>query len=453
MLSECLTRIDQLDAELRAWVEVAPRPGLGAGSLAGIPFGVKDIFETRGLATAYGSPLYAGRRGENDAGIVSGLCERGAVLLGKTHTAAFAYFDPPPTRNPRDLTRTPGGSSSGSAAAVAAGMVPFALGTQTQGSILRPASFCGIVGWKPTFGLLSTEGVLPFAPSLDTVGLFTQTVDDLALLWPRMGQPIGEAAAERLGVIDTAVSEEMRAAVSGCVGNLKAAGWRVEDVELPRRFNLVLPAVRTVNDYEGARTHERLWREYGSRIGSKLAGLVQSGLRIPEEDYRRALDTLKEMRAAMRDVYREYPVLLSAAALGLAPPGLDSTGDPAANAPWTGLHGPALAVPMPVEDLPLGLQLTAAPGRDGLLIETAREMCHARVFRRSSDGRIQAWRRPSLDRELPGAGTTESNGLVLERKELCKAQKIARVMCKYVPPSAFPTFLQCRHKALRARRR
>ena len=155
----------------------------------------KDIFETLKMATEYGSPIYAGRKGACDAALVTTLRERGAVLLGKTQTTAFAYYDAAPTRNPRDLRRTPGGSSSGSAAAVAAGMAAFALGSQTQGSVIRPASYCRVAGFKPTYGLLPLDGVLGFAPSLDTAGLFTQTADDLAVLWARMGFPVAGSPA------------------------------------------------------------------------------------------------------------------------------------------------------------------------------------------------------------------------------------------------------------------
>ena len=158
LLEICLARIAEREPKIQAWVQVAPQPATCAGPLAGIPFGAKDIYETQGLITAYGSPLYAGRIGSADAALVAQLRGLGAVLLGKTQTTAFAYFDPAPTRNPRDLTRTPGGSSSGSAAAVAAGMVPFALGSQTQGSVLRPASFCGVAGFKPTRGLPAARG-------------------------------------------------------------------------------------------------------------------------------------------------------------------------------------------------------------------------------------------------------------------------------------------------------
>src|SRR5262249_30144481 len=156
----CLERIDAMDESIHAWVQVRPQSSETRGPLSGIPFGVKDVFETRGLATEYGSPVYNGRVGTVHASMGRDLRHPGAILLGKTQSAAFAFRDPPPTRNPRNLGRTPGGSSSGSAAAVAAGMVPLALGTQTTGSTVRPASYCGVTGFKPTFGAFSTEGIL-----------------------------------------------------------------------------------------------------------------------------------------------------------------------------------------------------------------------------------------------------------------------------------------------------
>ena len=161
-VAEAMRVYNATESQIHAWVEVNPQEPLGDGPLDGIPFGVKDIFETTGLATEYGSALYLGRKGTFDAEIVTTLRELGGVLFGKTQTTAFASFDPSPTRNPHNLTHTPGGSSSGSAAAVAAGVVPFALGTQTMGSVIRPASFCGVVGFKPTFGKLPVHGVLPF---------------------------------------------------------------------------------------------------------------------------------------------------------------------------------------------------------------------------------------------------------------------------------------------------
>ncbi len=372
LTADCLQQIRSRDADVHAWVEVAPQPPLSSGALDGIPFGVKDIIETTNLRTQYGSPLFAGRYGGTEAGLVTALRQRGAVLLGKTHTTAFAYYDAPPTRNPLNPAHTPGGSSSGSAAAVAAGMVPFALGTQTQGSILRPASFCGICGFKPTFGLLPSDGILPFAPSLDTPGFFTQTAGDMHLFWQRFGNPMDVAAPRRLGSLQRPAPT--------------IAGWSVDEVELPFPEKDILIAVQLINAYEGSRTHRDLWLRNGDRLGPKLAQLVSDGLKIGEGAYRNALATLANARVAVAGLYRDYPVLLSAAATGPAPRGLESTGDPRPNAPWTGLHGPAIAIPRPGAGLPVGLQLTAAIGNDDLLVQTARLVEAALYDRTGSSG-------------------------------------------------------------------
>src|SRR5215510_8233924 len=187
-VEQCLERIRTLDTSIHAWVQVQPEQPTVDGPLSGIPFGAKDIIETKSMATEYGSPLYKGRVGTTDAAIIREMRSRGAVLLGKTVTTAFAYFTPGPTRNPRNLEHTPGGSSSGSAAAVAAGMVPFTIGEQTRGSMIRPASFCGVTGFKPTYDLLPMEGVLIVARSLDTLGLFTHTPADMIALWKTLGK-------------------------------------------------------------------------------------------------------------------------------------------------------------------------------------------------------------------------------------------------------------------------
>ena len=377
LLDICLARIAEREPQIQAWVQVKPQPATGAGPLAGIPFGAKDIYETQGMITAYGSPLYAGRMGLSDAALVAHLRGLGAVLLGKTQTTAFAYFDPAPTRNPRDLTRTPGGSSSGSAAAVAAGMVPFALGSQTQGSVLRPASFCGVVGFKPTRGLLPVEGVLPFAPSLDTAGLFTQTADEMQRLWSLMGFHAAGRGSRWLAVPAqiTAVDPTMEQAFHAALNGLRSQGWTVETIAMPARFPELLPAVRLVNNYEGARTHEQRWREHGSRIGVKLAQLVEEGLAISAEKYAAALALIAALKQEMSELFRVHAVLATPAAPGSAPEGLASTGDPRLNSPWTALGVPAISVPMPVGDgLPLGLQLVAATGADSALLAVAAEV-------------------------------------------------------------------------------
>src|SRR5882757_5597085 len=201
-LELCLQRIREMEPSIHAWVKVQPERPTADGPLSEIPFGAKDIIETQEMATEYGSPLYKGRLGTKDAAIIREMRNRGAILLGKTVTTAFAYRTPGPTRNPRNLDHTPGGSSSGSAAAVAAGMVPFTIGEQTLGSILRPASYCGVMGFKPTYGLLDTEGVLQLAKSLDTLGFFTNTPDDMLALWGALGRPLREEEEFPLAVCD-----------------------------------------------------------------------------------------------------------------------------------------------------------------------------------------------------------------------------------------------------------
>jgi Asp-tRNA(Asn)/Glu-tRNA(Gln) amidotransferase A subunit family amidase len=362
-----LARIAACEADVHAWVEVSPQPALAEGRLSGVAFAAKDIFETEGMATEYGSLLYAGRKGSCDAALITTLRQQGAILLGKTQTTAFAYFDPPPTRNPRDLRRTPGGSSSGSAAAVAAGMVPLALGSQTQGSILRPASYCGVVGFKPTFGLLSREGVLPFAPSLDTVGFFTGSATDMQEVMALTAPALPRLAAFADPLIDDAVSR------------LRAAGFNITTADPPNGFDRLLSASRLINDYEGARTHEERWREHGGRIGAKLAALVERGLAIPPAEYDDAVAHVAHMRDVMAAFFAEYPAVLSPASAGPAPLGLESTGDPRMNAPWTALGVPAISIPMPVDGPPMGLQMTANRGRDAELlaiaVEAERSLC------------------------------------------------------------------------------
>jgi Asp-tRNA(Asn)/Glu-tRNA(Gln) amidotransferase A subunit family amidase len=339
-IDDCLRRIAECEDEVRAWVEVSPRPATGDGPLRNVPFGVKDIFETRDLATEYGSPLYAGRRGTEDAALVALLRSRGAILLGKTQTTAFASFDPAPTRNPRFPGHTPGGSSAGSAAAVAAGMVPFAIGTQTLGSVLRPAAYCGVCGFKPTFGRVPIAGALPFAPSLDTVGFFAASVREVKWLWDQLG-------------LDSPSS----------IGSPRIARWEAPPPVL-------VAAAFTVNRYEGARTHAARYREFGDRMGVRLAALIREGLDTPEPEYRQALATIERSRA---EIFSAHDFILSPAATGPAPEGYESTGDPSMNAPWTALGAPAVSVPQPGFP-PVGLQIAAAPGNDAALLAFAAEL-------------------------------------------------------------------------------
>ncbi len=366
-------RIREMDGRIQAWVEVRPQPG-GDGPLGGVPFGVKEIVETAGLATGYGSPLYSGRVGAADAAIVHVLRETGAVLLGKTRSAAFAYITPSTTRNPRDLRHTPGGSSSGSAAAVAADMVPFAIGTQTRGSVLRPASYCGVTGFKPTFGLLPMEGVMPFAPSLDTLGFFTHTPSDMVALWAALGRGGGDAGECSVGVPDALpnVQPVMAAAFRETIDRIRRGGIEVRvHAGLAEMLVRLDEASNTVMFYEAAREHEPRFRDFGARLGD-LAVLVREGLQMPAQRCETALAFIEECRSRVAELFRVTAVIATPAATGPAPLGLTSTGDASMNAPWTALGTPAIAFPMPVEDgLPLGLQLTAERGADLHLLAAA----------------------------------------------------------------------------------
>ena len=379
LLEICRRRIAAGDPDVQAWVEVSPQDPLADGLLDGTPFGVKDIFETRGLATEFGSALYAGRKGVVDAPVVGALRRTGAVLLGKTRTTAFASFDPAATRNPRFPGHTPGGSSSGSAAAVAAGMVPFALGTQTLGSVLRPASFCGICGFKPSFGLLPFEGALPFAPSLDTVGLFTATAADMAELWSRGFGGRFLADLHRAALLcgegmRPPVEDPVRHALTAAVERLRAGGVSIDEIPAPQGWDRLQTAAQTINRYEGARSHRARFEEFGDRIGRKLATLVRDGLRLTPSEYEDARAHVEQMKLAVNSIFWDYPAILTPAAAGRAPAGLDSTGDPSHNAPWTALGVPAISVPLPVDGGPLGVQMTAAWGRDDALVAVAAQL-------------------------------------------------------------------------------
>ena len=375
-VQSCLERIRTMDPSIQAWVQVLPQKPTGSGKLSGIPFGAKDIIETRGLATEYGSPVYKGRTGTVDAAIVQNLRGRGAILLGKTQTTAFAMRDPAPTRNPRNLDHTPGGSSSGSAAAVAAGMVPIAIGTQTTGSVLRPASYCGVTGFKTSYGLLSLDGVLPYAKSLDTLGFFTHTPADMLLLWEALGHPTGRAEDFAVGVPEPMpeVEPEMSAAFQNAVPSLRKANISTRPVDISSMLTKLADAQHTISFYEAARFHQQRFNQYGDRLGY-LATLVREGLGITEGHYDEALQFVSASRLRLTEMYKATPVILVPAATGPAPLGLSYTGDGRMNSPWTALGTPAISIPMPVPGgLPLGLQLTADHGEDARLLRTAAKL-------------------------------------------------------------------------------
>jgi Asp-tRNA(Asn)/Glu-tRNA(Gln) amidotransferase A subunit family amidase len=373
-LELCLQRIRELEPSIHAWVTVQPERPTADGPLSEIPFGVKDIVETENMATEYGSPLYKGRLGTKDAAIIRDMRSRGAILLGKTVTTAFAYRTPGPTRNPRNLDHTPGGSSSGSAAAVAAGMVPFTIGEQTRGSMIRPASYCGITGFKPTHDLLSMEGVLPFARSEDTLGFYTHTAVDMLALWKAVGHPEGNEEDISFGAPEPIpeCEPEMANAFRQTISLLRRAGVSIKPVEITETLKKLEAANNLITIYEGARFHESRLKEFGDRLDQPVAALVRDGLKISTERYDEAVKYVSDSRIQMAEIFKATPVILTPAATGPAPFGLSTTGDPAMNAPWSALGTPAISIPMPIASgLPLGLQMTADLRQEARLLHAA----------------------------------------------------------------------------------
>ena len=363
-----------LDAARRADA-ARPRP-----PLAGLPVAVKDVVDTADLPTECGSPVHRGRQPSRDATCVARLRAAGAVILGKTVTTEFAFYRPGKTRNPHDPGRTPGGSSSGSAAAVAARFVPAALGTQTAGSVIRPASFCGVVGFKPTFGLVPLEGVSPFAPSLDTIGLFARDLAAIPLLLEAMGAPalapvrrepprVALCRTEQWGLAEPAT----RDLVEDAARAIARAGARVEELDLGTGFEGLAAAQRAIMAAEAARTFAPVRARHGDLLSPVLREFLREGDGVGREREAEAREQAARCRDALEVDLARFDVLLTPAAPGEAPAGLESTGDPAFNRIWTLLGVPCLSLPSGrgPAGLPVGVQLVGAPGADGALVESA----------------------------------------------------------------------------------
>jgi Asp-tRNA(Asn)/Glu-tRNA(Gln) amidotransferase A subunit family amidase len=390
LVESCLARIAEREATVGAWefldrVQVLAQAraldrGPRRGPLHGIPIGIKDIIDTQDMPTGCGSPIYRDRRAAWDAACVALLRAAGAVILGKTVTTEFAYFQPGKTANPHDPRHTPGGSSSGSAAAVADRMVPAALGTQTAGSIIRPAAFCGVVGYKPTFGSFSLAGVKPFSPSLDTLGVFARTVEDLPLL--RRGllgaeERIPAPAAPRIGLCRTAhwsVAEPAaQHALEQAATQLAAAGAIVTETEGTADFGAVTEAQKTIMAFEAARSYASELFFHNAAVSAKLRELAAAGIACPVADYHRALSLAEDARRKLDDHFRNLDVLVAPSAAGEAPEGLGATGDPLFNRAWTLLHVPTLTLPVfkGPSGLPVGIQLVGRRGDDARLFAAA----------------------------------------------------------------------------------
>jgi aspartyl-tRNA(Asn)/glutamyl-tRNA(Gln) amidotransferase subunit A len=389
----CLARIAALEPRVRAWVHVDEAGARAAarerdadraagrlrGPLHGVPIGVKDIIDVAGLPTTGGARPWAHRQPATDATVVARLRAAGAVIVGKTVTTEFAYRDPGPTRNPWNLEHTPGGSSSGSGAAVAARMVPLALGTQTVGSVLRPAAFCGVVGVKGTHGLVPVDGVIPLAWSLDHVGVLSRTVEDAALALGVMAGHELRAPAERAPRL--ALSPELLArAEPGTAARVRAvaeafarAGATVVEVALPPSFATIHDAGTMVLEVEAAAYHEPTWREHGGEYGRGIGALVGKALGHPAVAYVRANRARLAFRDDVARLLAGHDALLGPTAPGLAPAGLAWTGDASFCAPWSSAGVPAITLPAGVAPpgLPQAVQLVASPRAEERLLAAA----------------------------------------------------------------------------------
>ncbi|HEY6570100.1 MAG TPA: amidase, partial [Candidatus Limnocylindrales bacterium] len=382
LVEAVLERIATGDEVLKAWVTVDGdgaraqaqardedvAAGREIGPLHGVPVGVKDIIDVAGLPTTSGAAPFAHRFPTRDAALVARLRAAGAVIVGKTVATQFAYKDPAPTTNPWSAEHTPGGSSSGSAAAVAARQVPAAIGTQTVGSILRPSAFCGVVGLKGAHGAVPLDGVVPLAPSLDHAGPIARSVADAALIeGVLLGRPIDVARREhlRLGVSRLLLDQAgagLRAQLDATIGRLDDAGARIVEVELPPELLALLDAGRVILEAEAAAVHVAWFRVHEADYGPQIAGLVRAGMAHDAAEVKRAREVRAAFRLAVEPLLRSIDALLSPVAPGPAPLRSEGTGDFMLCAPWSFAGLPSISIPICLDDagLPLGLQLIGA---------------------------------------------------------------------------------------------
>ncbi|MDQ2961543.1 MAG: amidase [Pseudomonadota bacterium] len=409
LMEACLAAVQEADAQVQAWAFLDPehaleqarardrdrREGRPVGPLHGIPVGIKDIFDTEDMPTEDGTVLHAGRRPARDAAVVAMLRAAGAVIMGKTVTTELATYSPGKTRNPHNPAHTPGGSSSGSAAAVAAGMVPLALGTQTNGSLIRPAAFCGVYGFKPTFGLIPRSGVLRVSRTLDQVGVFGRTLADVALAAeqlvgyderdpdtrPKARSPLVATASEEpplppllayvKGPVWDRAGEETKAAFAELVSALSD---RVIEIALPDSARQALDWHRTIMEAEMAANLDLEWEKGRERISPSLRDQLARGREVKALDYQRACARIPLLNEGFGEIFERCDAIITPAAPGTAPEGLDFTGDPAFCTLWTLCGMPALSLPLMQGDngLPMGVQLVGRHGDDARLLRTAR---------------------------------------------------------------------------------
>ena len=404
----CLKRISEHDGEIEAWayldadharaqaksLDERRQAGRPIGPLHGLPVGVKDIFDTADMPTENGSVLHRGRQPREDAVTVSRLRQAGAVILGKTVSTEFALMHPGKTKNPRDAKRTPGGSSSGSAAGVASGMVALALATQTNGSVIRPASFCGIFGLKPTHGLIPRTGVFAQSRFLDTIGVHGRSVADVALIGevlmrydprdpdtsPRPAPPLRALAAEAppvkpmIAFVKTPIWDKADDDAKEAFAELASAlGAQCDEVELPEIFAGAWDWHRKIMLADVAKSCAGLYEKGRDKLSESLRGIIEEGREVKAVDYAAAKDWRAVLNAGLDEIFGRYDAIVTPAATGEAPLGLESTGDPAFCTLWTFCGTPAVTLPLLVgaHGLPIGVQLVGPCGDDARLLRTA----------------------------------------------------------------------------------
>ncbi len=390
IVEACLERIATREPTVKAWTHVAKDAALAAaraldragrnGLLHGLPMGVKDIIDTADMPTTYGSPIYAKHQPTADGATVALAREAGAVILGKTVTTEFANRYAGPTTNPWNPAHTPGGSSSGSAAAVADAMVPLATGTQTGGSVIRPAAYCGVYGFKPSHGLYGTFGVKTNTEQLDTIGVMARTVGDIALAHaalvaiPFAGEPRGDIAP-RIGVCRTPywdkAKPESRHAIEEAARRFSRAGAKVVDVTLPKDYTTAAKSQAGLSDFEAPRNHADELRRNDNQLSATIRVKIEEGRGMTLDAFRAARRHAERLRAQFGDAMQGCDVLLTPSAPGEAPRGLASTGDPIFNGMWTMLYAPCLTVPAFAgpNGLPVGIQLVGRRFHDRTVLD------------------------------------------------------------------------------------
>ena len=409
LVTACLERIAEVEERVQAWAhldhdhalhqareaDAARREGKALGPLHGLPVGVKDIFDTKDMPTEDGTVLHAGRKPGQDAAAVARLREAGAVILGKTVTTELAVYAPGKTRNPHDLERTPGGSSSGSAAAVAAQMVPLAIGTQTNGSVIRPASFCGVYGFKPSHGLISRHRILQQSRTLDHVGVFARSVLDCALVAdqligfderdpdtrPRAPLALIETAMTeppldpQLGFVKTAVWDRAEGDTQEAFGELiEHLGDSIAEHQLSAMFEDALDLHRTIMEADLARSFAREYERGREKLSANLREMIERGHEVRAVAYNDAVDRITVLRGLLGQAFERFDAIVTPATVGEAPLGLGSTGDPCFCTLWTLCGLPAITLPLlkGANGMPIGVQLVGPKGDDARLLRTAR---------------------------------------------------------------------------------